>query len=77
LAHRHTKVVFNDIATRPVQNMPVCDLYAAVFPCQPWSTAGLGEGTDDRQGRGHISSTCTSTSAARPQSASSWETSRA
>ena len=34
--------------------MPVCDIYAAGFPCQPWSTAGLGEGTDDRQGRGHI-----------------------
>ena len=34
--------------------MPVCDIYTAGFPCQPWSTAGLGEGTDDRQGREHI-----------------------
>ena len=54
LAHRCPKVVFEDITTRPIQNMPVCDIYAAGFPCQPWSAAGLGDGTDDRQGRGHI-----------------------
>ena len=54
LAHRRPEVVFNDITTRPVQKMPVCDIYAAGIPCQPWSSAGLGEGTDDRQGRGQI-----------------------
>ena len=54
LAHRRPKVVFNDITTRPVQKMPVCDIYAVGIPCQPWSSAGLGEGTSDRQGRGQI-----------------------
>ena len=54
LAHRCPKVVFHDITTRPVQKMPVCDIYAAGFPCQPWSAAGLREGTNDRQGRGKI-----------------------
>ena len=50
LAHRYPKVVFHDITTRPIQKMPPCDIYAAGFPCQPWSLAGLGEGT----GRGQI-----------------------
>jgi hypothetical protein len=54
LAHRRPNVVFNDITTRPIQKMPVCDIYSAGIPCQPWSSAGLGEGTDDRQGRGQI-----------------------
>jgi DNA (cytosine-5)-methyltransferase 1 len=34
--------------------MPVCDIYAVGIPCKPWSSAGLGEGTSDRQGRGQI-----------------------
>ena len=54
LSHASPSIVYEDITTRPVERMPVCDVYAAGFPCQPWSTAGLSEGTDDRQGRGRI-----------------------
>ena len=34
--------------------MPQVDLYTAGFPCQPWSSAGKGEGRRDEQGRGLI-----------------------
>jgi DNA (cytosine-5)-methyltransferase 1 len=54
LSHASPSIVYEDITTRPVERMPVCDVYVAGFPCQPWSTAGLSEGTDDRQGRGRI-----------------------
>ena len=29
-------------------------IYAAGFPCQPWSSAGKGEGESDSQGRGDL-----------------------
>ena len=54
LAHQKPDIVYQDITHRPVQGMPTCDLYAAGFPCQPFSTAGLHEGADDRHGRGRI-----------------------
>lgn len=54
LSHVSPSIVYEDITTRPVGSMPVCDVYAAGFPCQPWSTAGLSMGTHDRQGRGCI-----------------------
>ena len=54
LSHASPSIVYEDITTRAVEHMPVCDVYAAGFPCQPWSTAGLSEGTADRQGRGRI-----------------------
>ena len=54
LAHRSPEVTFTDITTRSVKGMPTCDIYAAGFPCQPWSAAGLGQGTHDKLGRGLI-----------------------
>ena len=54
LSHVCPSIVYEDITTRPVGSMPVCDVYASGFPCQPWSTAGLSGGTHDRQGRGRI-----------------------
>jgi DNA (cytosine-5)-methyltransferase 1 len=54
LEHTSPKHVFVDITTRPVDAMPFCDVYVSGFPCQPWSTAGLSEGIDDRHGRGCI-----------------------
>lgn len=39
---------------RNIKDMPVVDIYAAGFPCQPFSTAGLNHGVEDAQGRGRI-----------------------
>ena len=44
LAHRAPDFIYEDITERPVDQMPTCDIYAAGFPCQPWSVAGLREG---------------------------------
>ena len=54
LAHQKPDLIYEDITQRPVADMPTCDLYVAGFPCQPWSSAGLKEGEDDRHGRGRI-----------------------
>ena len=54
LAHRTPDFIYEDITERPVDQMPTCDIYAAGFPCQPWSAAGLREGANDRHGRGQI-----------------------
>ena len=54
LAHRTPDFIYEDITERPVGQMPTCVIYAAGFPCQPWSVAGLREGANDRHGRGRI-----------------------
>ena len=54
LSHASPSIVYEDITARPVDSMPVCDVYASGFPCQPWSTAGLSAGVDDQKGRGLI-----------------------
>ena len=48
------RVVYDDVKKRDVKDMPQVDLYTAGFPCQPWSSAGKGEGRRDEQGRGLI-----------------------
>ena len=56
LNHMHKPLVmYNDLRKRDIEKMPSeVDVYAAGFPCQPWSSAGLGEGAQDRQGRGRV-----------------------
>ena len=48
------RVVYDDVKKRGVKDMPQVDLYTAGFPCQPFSSAGKGEGRRDEQGRGLI-----------------------
>ncbi len=39
-----------DITKRDVNTIPNIDLYVAGFPCQPFSSAGLKKGFDDKRG---------------------------
>jgi DNA (cytosine-5)-methyltransferase 1 len=48
------KELFKDISIRPPQELPDHDLYVAGFPCQPFSTMGVGQGMRDARGRGLI-----------------------
>lgn len=48
----HPDVTYSDINTRNVRTVPKVDLYIAGASCQPWSTAGLGQGKKDKHGRG-------------------------
>merc|ERR1719343_760005 len=46
--------MYEDVTIRDNTKAPHCDLYVAGFPCQPFSSAGLGQGFEDRRGRGKI-----------------------
>lgn len=48
----HPDVTYSDINPRSVNTVPKVDLYIAGASCQPWSTAGLGQGKKDKHGRG-------------------------
>jgi len=54
MAHQSPDVLHHDITARNAEHMPTCDIYAAGFPCQPFSHAGLNQGEQDDKGRGRI-----------------------
>lgn len=54
MANFPPRVFYDDIMTRDNSTAPKADLYVAGFPCQPFSSAGLGQGFGDKQGRGTI-----------------------
>ena len=54
MAHQNPDVLHHDITVRKAGIMPTCDIYAAGFPCQPFSHAGLNQGERDEKGRGKI-----------------------
>ncbi len=48
-------LMYKDIKDRDVNKVPGgLDVYSAGFPCQPFSSAGLGHGKADKQGRGTV-----------------------
>ena len=46
--------MFKDISRRRPERLPDHDLYAAGFPCQPFSAMGARQGVADKLGRGRI-----------------------
>jgi DNA (cytosine-5)-methyltransferase 1 len=42
-------VIYDDITTRDVKQVPSVDLYVAGFPCQPYSLIGSGRGLADNR----------------------------
>jgi len=48
------KKIYDDLKRRPLGEGCNMDIYAAGFPCQPWSSDGKGEGEADSHGRGDV-----------------------
>ena len=45
---------FDDVSTRTLRDVPPVDIYAAGFPCQPFSSCGLRAGIEDDKNRGTV-----------------------
>mmetsp|Transcript_73347 Transcript_73347/g.207856 ORF Transcript_73347/g.207856 Transcript_73347/m.207856 type:complete len:383 (-) Transcript_73347:115-1263(-) len=54
MANFPPKVWYDDLTARDNARAKKADLYVAGFPCQPFSTAGLQQGFQDKRGRGEI-----------------------
>lgn len=53
-ANYHPTRLDTDITTRNIKTLPPIDLYVCGFPCQPFSSAGKRQGSEDEKGRGEI-----------------------
>lgn len=54
MANFPPKIFYDDLTKRDNSKAPKAHLYVAGFPCQPFSTAGLQQGFNDKRGRGEI-----------------------
>ena len=53
-ANFRPETLYHDLRMRRCSTMSRVELYVAGFPCQPFSSSGLREGTEDKLGRGSI-----------------------
>jgi len=49
-ANYNIPIIFNDMRSRDIEDVPEIDLYVSGFPCQPFSQAGSRKGLSDTRG---------------------------